>query len=119
MSAEKKFEVEVFNCLLEKFISSANERFHALKLFYSNFEVIFYLMDKNYLSKLPENNLKAICLTTAKAVGFNEMEGLDLLEEVKSFVSLTSKEDFLKKFNASDSFVINNPTSTIPDCCTA
>ena len=70
-------------------------------------------MDKNYLFKLPENNLKAICLITAKAVGFNEMEGLDLLEEVKSFVSLTSKEDFLKKFNASDSFVINNPTNAL------
>ena len=36
VSAEKKFEVEVFNCLLDKFISSASERFHALKLFYSN-----------------------------------------------------------------------------------
>ena len=62
VSAEKKLEVEVFNCMLDKFISSTNERFHALKLFHSNFEVIFYLMDKNYLSKLPQNNLKAICL---------------------------------------------------------
>ena len=46
-------------------------------------------MDKNYLSELPENNLKAICLTTVKAVGFNENEELNLLEEVTSFVFLT------------------------------
>ena len=113
MSANKKFEVEVFNCLLDKFISSANEEFYALKLFHFNFELMFYLMDKNYLTKLPENNLKAICLTTAEVIGFNENEGLNLLKEVTSFVFLTCKEDFLKKFNASDSFVINNLTSAL------
>ena len=30
-----------------------------------------------------------------------------------SLVSLTSREDFFKKFNASDSFVINNPTNAL------
>ena len=68
----------------DKFIPSANERFHALKKFHSNFELLFYLMDQNYLSQLPENNLKAICLTIAKAVGFSKTEVLDLWEEVKS-----------------------------------
>ena len=50
--------------------------------------------------------------TTAKAVGFNKTE-LDLWEEVKSFVSLTNKEDFLRRFNASGSSVISNSSSAL------
>ena len=59
MSAEKRYEVEVFNCMLDKYISSTDERIHALKMFHSNFKLLFCLMDDTYLSQLPENNCQS------------------------------------------------------------
>ena len=43
VSAEKKIDIKIFIWMLDKFISSANKRFYALKLFHFNFELIFLL----------------------------------------------------------------------------
>ena len=65
------------------------------------------------MSQLLENDVQALCLKVAKAVGFEETDGLELFEEVKSFSTLPNKADFLKKHNACDTLVSCNLTSAL------
>jgi len=99
--------------MIDNFISSTEERFQALKTFHFNFELFFHVMDENYVSQLLENDIQALCLKVAKAVGFEETDGLELFEEVKSVSTLPNKADFLKKHNACDTLVSCNLTSAL------
>ena len=80
--------------MIDNFISSTEERFQALKTFHFNFELLFHVMDENYMSQLLENDIQALCLKVAKAVGFEEADGLELFEEVKSFSLYPTKQTF-------------------------
>jgi len=99
--------------MIDKFISSTEERFQALKTFHFNFELLFHVMDENYMSQLLENDIQALCLKVAKVVGFEETVGLELFEEAKSFSTFPNKADFLRKHNACDTLVSCNLTSAL------
>jgi len=70
--------------MIDNFISSTEERFQALKNFIltSNY---FYMLWMKIICPNCLNDIQALCLKVAKAVGFEETDGLELLEEVKSF----------------------------------
>lgn len=101
----KKFEIEVFNVMLDLFVKEIPRRFVNQNKFKEDFGMLCRIMKASEVEKIKntiDTDISAKCEKVAASVGNNIIDANDLIQEIQSFCFLPNKESFLNDLNGKE-----------------